>query len=189
MEKPQLYFPRDIEWREWLHENHMEHPQGVHIVMYKLEMNVPTMRWEEAVKVAICYGWIDSTVRSIGVGKREQYFCPRNPKSSWSALNKRYVEELADDGLIHDSGWNVINIAKENGAWTAMDDVENLIVPEDLQKAFEANVDAFENYLSFSPGYRKSYLSWLNQAKREATRLKRIEDIITYCRSGMKSRP
>lgn len=146
------------------------------------------MRWEEAVKVAICYGWIDSTVRSLGNGKREQYFCPRNPKSSWSALNKKYVKELKADGLMHVSGMEVIKNAKELGSWSAMDDVENGIIPKDLKEAFTKNPKAYANYMEFAPGYRKSYLSWLFQAKRESTRIKRINQIITYCAAGQKSR-
>ena len=55
------------------------------------------MRWEDAVKVALCFGWIDSTVKSLGNGKRQQYFCPRNPKSVWSAINKNYIIELIEN--------------------------------------------------------------------------------------------
>ena len=188
MEKPELYFPRAIEWREWLDLNHLKYPQGVQLIFYKLELNVPTMRWEEAVKVALCYGWIDSTVRSLGNGKRKQYFCPRNPKSSWSSLNKNYIEELEQQGLIHDSGQQVIEHAKKSGSWSEMDDVENLVVPEDLQHAFDQNPKAFLNYESFARGYRKSYLSWLHQAKRSTTRKKRIEAIIHFCLNNIKSR-
>lgn len=187
-ERPELYFPRDVEWREWLEANHASYPQGVYLVFYKLENGVPTMRWEEAVKVALCFGWIDSTVKSLGNGKRRQYFCPRNPRSSWSRLNKQYVEELDAAGLIHSSGQTMIDLAKETGTWTAMDDVENLVIPEALQKAFDDNPLAFENYSNFARGYRKSYLSWLHQAKRPATREKRIKQIIEFCEKNMKQR-
>ena len=146
------------------------------------------MRWEEAVKVAICFGWIDSTVKSLGNVKRRQYFCPRNPKSTWSALNKKYVEELTIKGLIHVSGFNLIDIAKETGTWSAMDDVENGIIPDDLKIAFNQNSIAFENYQNFAKGYRKNYLSWLHSAKREETRNKRIAQIIELCANNIKSR-
>jgi len=188
MEKPELYFPRDVEWQEWLHDNHQLYPKGVYLIFYKLEVNTPTMRWEEAVKVAICYGWIDSTVKSLGNGKRRQYFCPRNPKSTWSALNKNYVEILERKGLIHKSGLKTIKLAKKTGTWSAMDNVENLIVPPLLQKAFDLNPEAFKNFQSFSPSYRKSYLSWLYSAKREETQQKRIKEIIKLCKANIKSR-
>lgn len=188
MEKPELYFPRDLEWRDWLHHNHQDYPQGVYLIFYKLEINTPTMRWEEAVKVAICYGWIDSTVKSLGNGRRRQYFCPRNLKSNWSTLNKKYVELLDKEGLIHQSGWEKIVHAKNIGTWTAMDDVENLVIPLELKIAFDQNPLAFENYQNFAPGYRKAYLSWVFQAKRDETKAKRIKEIIELCKANLKSR-
>lgn len=186
--RPELYFPRDVEWRDWLHNNHRDYPKGINLVFYKLETGIPSMRWEEAVRLAICYGWIDSTVKSLGGGKRIQYFCPRNLKSTWSALNKKYVAELEAQGLIHRAGYELINHAKKTGTWTFMDDVENLIIPKELQAEFNANPTAYKNYKAFSPGYRKSYLSWLKQAKREATRQKRITEIIRLCEANIKSR-
>ena len=121
------------------------------------------MRWEEAVKVALCYGWIDSTVKSLGNGKRRQYFTPRKPKSVWSALNKKYIEELIVSKLMHKSGLQTITVAKENGSWTALDNVENEVIPETLQKAFDKNKFAFKNYKNFAPSYRKGYLYWVKQ--------------------------
>lgn len=183
----EIHFERDTDWYDWLLKNH-DSVKSVYLIFYKLELNIPTMRWEDAVKVAICFGWIDSTVKSLGNGKRRQYFCPRNPKSTWSALNKKYVETLERSGLIHESGYKMIDLAKETGTWTAMDDVENGIIPDDLQKAFNANKRAFENYQNFAKGYRKSYLSWLHSAKRDATKQKRILEIIRLCEANIKSR-
>ncbi|MEC3908320.1 YdeI/OmpD-associated family protein [Tamlana sp. 2201CG12-4] len=184
---PEIHFERDTDWYDWLLHNHNT-AKGVYLIFYKLEMNIPTMRWEEAVKVALCFGWIDSTVKSLGNGKRRQYFCKRNPKSTWSALNKKYIKELTTNGLLHESGLEMVNIAKKTGTWSAMDDVENGVIPKDLQVAFDKNPHAFENYQDFSKGYRKGYLSWLFSAKREDTRKKRIDQIIELCANNIKSR-
>lgn len=181
------YFKTDHEWREWLHHNHST-SKGVYLIFYKVEHENDSMRWEEAVKVALCYGWIDSTVKSLGDGKRRQYFTPRNPKSVWSALNKRYIKELIENDLMHKSGLKIIEIGKQNGSWTALDAVEKGIIPKDLQTEFDKNPEAFENYQNFAPSYRKSYLYWLNQAKREATRQKRITEIVQLCAKNIKSR-
>lgn len=186
MTKPELYFQNDLEWRQWLSENY-DSSEGIYLIFYKIETKIPSMRWEEAVKVALCYGWIDSTVKSLVDGKRRQYFCPRKPKSVWSALNKRYIKELTKAKLMHKSGLKSIKIAKENGSWTALDDVEKGIIPDDLQKAFDANKTAFENYQNFAPSYRKSYLYWLNQAKRQTTRENRIAKIVELCGKNIKS--
>lgn len=186
-DKEELYFKNDLEWRNWLSINYKK-SKGVYLIFYKVENPESSMRWEEAVKVALCFGWIDSTVKSLGNGKRRQYFCPRNPKSVWSALNKKYITELTANNLMHKSGLKIIEIGKQNGSWTALDDVENLIVPRDLKTEFDKNKTAYTNYQNFAPSYRKSYLYWLNQAKRETTRQIRITEIISFCTQNIKSR-
>ncbi|RDY61192.1 YdeI/OmpD-associated family protein [Flagellimonas nanhaiensis] len=181
------YFKNDKEWRQWLHKNHNS-SEGVYLIFYKVAHENESMRWEEAVRVALCYGWIDSTVKSLGDGKRRQYFCPRKPKSVWSKVNKDHIKELAELGLMHQSGLDSIEVAKQNGSWIALDDVENGVIPPDLQKAFKSNKKALENFEGFSRSQRKSYLYWLNQAKREETRQKRIAEIIDCCKNNIKSR-
>ncbi|MES2545751.1 MAG: YdeI/OmpD-associated family protein [Bacteroidota bacterium] len=188
MEEKELhYFKNSAEWREWLHENHSK-SKGVNLVFYKVNSEFESMRWEEAVQVAICYGWIDSTVRKIDDDRRKQMFTPRKDKSVWSKLNKTYIEKLLSENLIQESGLAKIETAKKNGSWISLDAVEDLIMPNDLEIAFEKNSIAFENYKKFSPSYRKSYLYWLNQAKREATRELRITEIIKLCEQNLKSR-
>ncbi|WP_159018006.1 YdeI/OmpD-associated family protein [Algibacter sp. L3A6] len=187
LETPEFYFKTDTTWREWLHENHKDF-KGVYLIFYKVENEEASMRWEEAVKVAICYGWIDSTVKSLGDGKRRQYYSPRNQKSVWSALNKKYIKTLTTEGLMHQSGLDIINIGKQNGSWTALDSVEKGIIPDALKKAFDENPEAFKNYQNFAPSYKKHYLFWLNSAKREATKTKRITEIIRLCANNIKSR-
>lgn len=98
-EKPQYYFKNAIEWRKWLHENH-HLSKGVYLVFYSVSSAIQSMRWEEAVQVAICYGWIDSTVKKIDDESRRQMFSPRKDKSVWSKLNKTYVEKLLKENLI-----------------------------------------------------------------------------------------
>ncbi|TAF69765.1 MAG: hypothetical protein EAZ58_06100 [Flavobacterium sp.] len=186
-EKEHLYFKNADEWRTWLHENHHS-SKGIHLLFYKVSSDYESMRWEEAVQVAICYGWIDSTVKKINEHQRRQLFTPRKDKSVWSKLNKTYIEKLIQENAMHESGLRKIEIAKQNGTWNSLDEVENHIIPEDLQLAFDDNPKAWSNYQSFSPSYRKSYLYWLNQAKRIETRDKRIKEIILLCEQNIKSR-
>ena len=89
---------------------------------------------------------------------------------------------------MHESGLAKIEIAKQNGMWTFLDDVENLIVPDDLQIAFNINPKALKNYQTFARSHKKSYLYWLKQAKREETRRKRIDSIIELCKLNKKTR-
>jgi len=181
------YFKNAAAWREWLHENHHS-STGAYLIFYKVNSPFESMRWEEAVQVAICYGWIDSTVKALDEHSRKQLFTPRKNKSVWSKLNKTYIEKLIAENLMHESGLAKIEIAKQNGSWTSLDAVENLTIPEDLAMAFEQNKIAFDNYQNFSPSYRKSYLYWLGQAKREETRNTRIAKIIDLCAQNKKSR-
>ncbi|MGH1388135.1 YdeI/OmpD-associated family protein [Kordia sp.] len=186
-ELEELYFKTDIEWRAWLEKNH-DSSTGIYLIFYKVSSQKESMRWEEAVKVALCFGWIDSTVKRLDDERRRQYFCPRKPKSVWSKLNKTYLITLIAENKMHESGSQKMIAAMKDGSWTALDDVENLVVPKILQEAFDKNPKAYENYQNFSPSYRKSYLYWLNQAKREATKEKRITEIIRLCEANMKSR-
>lgn len=185
--KEHHYFKNTKEWREWLHENHNT-SKGICLIFYKVSSEFESMRWEEAVQVAICYGWIDSTVKKMDEERRKQVFSPRKDKSVWSKVNKTYIEKLVEANLMHESGLIKIEIAKQNGSWTSLDSVEDLIIPEDLELAFKQNEIAFENYLKFSPSYRKSYLYWLNQAKRKETRDNRIAEIIKLCSQNKKAR-
>ena len=183
----EFYFKIDVEWRLWLSKNY-NLSKGIYLIFYKVENEEESMRWEEAVKIALCFGWIDATVKSLGAGKRRQYFCPRKQKSVWSAVNKNYIQNLIADNLMHQSGLDIIEIAKQNGSWTALDPVEKGIIPNDLQIAFAKNETAFNNYNNFAPSYKKSYLYWIHQAKRETTRQKRITEIIQLCKANKKSR-
>lgn len=186
-DKEHHYFKNVGEWREWLHENH-HISKGIYLIFYRVSSTSESMRWEEAVQVAICYGWIDSTVKKLDEERRKQLFTPRKNKSVWSKLNKTYIEKLLKENLIHESGLKKIEIAKQNGSWESLDAVENLEIPEDLLLAFEQYKAAFDNYQNFSPSYRKSYLYWLNQAKREETRITRITEILNLCQQNIKSR-
>ena len=182
-----LYFETDKEWRTWLLENH-EISSGIYLILYRVNSEIPSMRWEEAVRVALCFGWIDSTSKRIDEKKRQQLFTPRRSKSVWSKLNKTHIEDLIEKGLMHHSGLRKIEAAKNDGSWQVLDHVENLKIPEDLLAAFQNNSVAFKNYKNFSPSYRKSYLYWLNSAKRSATRNKRILEIIRLCGENIKMR-
>ncbi|WP_293873402.1 YdeI/OmpD-associated family protein [Flavobacterium sp.] len=186
-EKEHLYFKNAQEWTEWLHENHLI-STGVYLIFYRVDSSFESMRWEEAVQVAICFGWIDSTVKKLDDERRRQMFSPRKDKSVWSKLNKTYIQKLISDNLMHQSGFKKIETAKLNGSWESLDAVENLEIPLDLEVAFFNNKTAFTNYNSFSPSYRKNYLYWLNQAKRQQTRQDRIVEIINLCEQNIKSR-
>ncbi len=188
MEKiKEIYFKNRIEWREWLSINHSS-SKGLYLIFHKVSSKKESMRWEEAVKEALCYGWIDSVVKKIDDEKRKQLFSPRKPKSGWSKLNKDHIKKLIAKDLLHDSGLQKIKNAKADGSWSISDNAENLIITNELKKEFDKNKIAFKNFQTFSKSYKKAYLHWLYSAKRKETRKKRLIEIINLCEQNIKSR-
>lgn len=165
------------EWRQWLEENHGS-KQAVWLVYYKKKAQMPTISWSEAVDEALCFGWIDSTAKPIDEHTYKQFFTKRKHKSVWSKVNKNKIEQLIKNGLMAEAGHKIIEIAKQNGSWTILDDVEALIIPEDLEIEFQKNSGLKEIFLSLSKSVRKAYLYRLILAKQTETRQKRIKEII-----------
>ncbi|MBD2500364.1 YdeI/OmpD-associated family protein [Anabaena azotica] len=164
------------EWREWLERNYQT--AGVWLVYYKVKSGKPSIRYSEAVKEALCFGWIDSKVKSLDGESYMQIFTPRKPKSVWSKLNKQYIQELIDEGLMTEAGLAKIAAAKQDGSWTTLDAIEALVIPDDLQQALAANETANKYFAGLSNSTKKNILSWIASAKRPQTRLKRIEQTI-----------
>lgn len=165
------------QWREWLEKNH-DTSRGIWLIYYKVKSGTVSIRYSEAVKEALCFGWIDSKVRSLDTESYMQIFTPRKPKSVWSKLNKQYIEELIEQGLMTEAGFKKIETAKQDGSWTMLDASEALILPADLQQALAANETANKYFAAFSNTNKKNILFWITSAKRVETRLKRIEQTI-----------
>lgn len=165
-------------WREWLEKNHTT-SNGIWLMYYKVKSGKPSIRYSEAVKEALCFGWIDSKVNSLDTERYLQIFTPRKPKSVWSKLNKQYIVELIEQGLMTEAGLAKINAAKQDGSWYTLDAVEKLIVPPDLQQALANNLDANKYFNAFGNTVKKNILFWIISAKRPETRLKRIEQTIS----------
>lgn len=172
-------------WRKWLEKNHLS-KRAVWLVFYTRQSQQKSMTWSDAVDVALCFGWIDSKKVKINDETSHQYFSQRKSKSTWSKINKEKVKRLIEQGRMTEAGLKSIQLAKQNGSWTLLDEVEELIVPADLQKAFKAHPKAKAFYLSLSKSHKKILLSWLLFAKTQDTRQRRIQDIIKNGDAGLK---
>lgn len=159
-------------WRAWLRRNHAT-ARRVWLISYKTSTGKRGLSYDEAVEEALCFGWIDSLAKSLDAQRSMQLYTPRRPRSAWSGLNKRRVERLIAEGRMTAAGLASIEVAKRNGAWTAGDAAESLIVPPDLRKALTA-AKATKNFAAFSPSSRRAILYWIDSAKRPETRAKRI---------------
>jgi uncharacterized protein YdeI (YjbR/CyaY-like superfamily) len=174
----ETFYPANrLEWRRWLKTNHAK-KQSVNLIMYKKESNKPTINWSEAVDEALCFGWVDSTRRPLDAEKFMQLFSRRKPAGTWSKINKEKIKQLIDKGLMTPAGLDCIEKAKQNGSWTILDEVEELIIPKDLEKAFRQQPGSKKHFLSLSKSVRKSLLHQLVLAKRPETREKRIGMIV-----------
>lgn len=171
-----FYPPNREEWRQWLQQNHNT-KQSIWVVMYKKDSGVPSITWSDAVDEAICFGWIDSTKRAVNHQQSIQYFTKRKVTSAWSKINKAKVERLTNDSMMAQAGLDSVEIAKQNGSWTLLDEVEELIIPEDLDKAFKAHPGSKDFFTSLSKSIKKMMLHWVLTAKRLETREKRIAEL------------
>lgn len=183
-ESAMFYAESRAAWRQWLIENH-ETAQMVWLVQYKQSAKMPTLSWSDAVDEALCFGWIDSTRKTIDHQRFAQFFTRRKPRSNWSKINKEKIERLTAEGLMYPAGLAVIEIAKQNGQWTLIDHVEEMVMPDDFATALqEAGGREFFDAQSYS--LRKQMFYWIAAAKRPETRAKRIAEIARDAGEGRK---
>jgi len=164
------------QWRQWLEENHRS-KQAVWLIYYKKKTSIASITWSEAVDEALCFGWIDSKAKALDDEKFMQFFSIRKPKSVWSKVNKEKIRQLMEAGLMTQAGLESIETAKKNGSWTILDEVEELILPNDLEIEFDSKPGSKDFFLSLSKSVRKAMLQWLVLAKQSETRQKRIREI------------
>lgn len=173
-------------WRKWLEKNHTI-KENIWLIMYRKESGVPSVNYADAVEEALCFGWIDSIKNKRDEESSCQYFSKRKPKSVWSKLNKQRVEKLSKLNLIYPAGKAMIDLAKKSGTWNALDEIENLTVPDDLKKAFSKNKTAFNYYESFPTSSKKIILYWISSAKQPETRVKRIKETVILAAKNIRA--
>jgi uncharacterized protein YdeI (YjbR/CyaY-like superfamily) len=183
----QVYARDRAEWRAWLGTNHSTSP-GIWLVFDKKSSRNDRLAYADAVEEGLCYGWIDSTVRTLDDARYLQLFTPRKPKSTWSRSNKERVERLMSLGLMAEAGLAAIELAKTNGAWTSLDAVEAMEVPPDLAAALKRTKGAAKHFDGFSPSARKGYLHWISQAVRPETRAARIAEVARLAAANNRNR-
>lgn len=182
----EIFYPTSQKaWRKWLEKNHIS-KQAVWLVFYNKKSALQSITWSDAVDVALCFGWIDSKKVKIDEECSHQFFSKRKAKSTWSKINKGKVEKLIEQDLMTEAGLASIAIAKQNGSWTILDEVEELIIPRDLQAALALNAKAKDYFLGLSKSVRKIILSWLVFAKTTETRQKRITEIVERAAQHLK---
>lgn len=152
------------------------------LVIRKMGSRMPGVSYEEAVEEALCFGWIDGKLNRLDAEHYKLWFAPRKPRSVWSAINKRRIEELIRTGRMTEA----IDVAKRSGSWNALDETDSLVVPPDLAKALKARPAAKRHFEAFPASSRKLILYWIRSAKRPETRAKRVAETVRLAADNMR---
>jgi len=172
-DREHLHISSAKEFRKWLSKN--GDSPGVWLVFPKKSSGLPTATYDELVREALCFGWVDSVPGKVDAVLTKLYFSPRKPGSGWAATNKQRIMELEKLGLLQAAGREAVERAKQDGSWNLIDGSESLIIPNDLTKAFRRHKGSKAHFEAFPPGVRKQILQWIEQAKTSETRDKRIQ--------------
>lgn len=184
---PETYPKSAAEWRSYLAANH-DRLANTWLILAKKDNPASTLTYEEARDEALCYGWIDSKPNKRDADTYYLFFARRNPRSNWSKVNKDRIAALEAAGKLAAPGLAMIELAKSSGTWTALEDVDNLIEPEDLLAAFAStNPAAKANWDHFPPSARRGILEWIFNAKRPATRAKRIAETVRLAQDNVRA--
>jgi len=170
----------------WYSKNHSKSP-GLWVVTYKKSAGEPAPTYDELVRLALCYGWIDSVPGKVDELRTKLYFSPRKKGSGWSASNKARIKELLASGKMKAPGLKVLEQAKADGSWNKLDSSESATVPKDLIAAFRKHPGSKANFDAFPAGVRKQILQWIDQAKTAPTREKRITETASLAAENIRA--
>ncbi|MDX2019649.1 MAG: YdeI/OmpD-associated family protein [Deltaproteobacteria bacterium] len=167
------------ELRRWLQKNHAQ-SRGCWVITFKKHVGKWQTTAEEVGEEALCFGWVDSKVGKVDADRSMLLITPRKPNSRWSRTNKQRIAKLEQAGLLEPAGAAMVALAKSSGTWSALDAVEDLVLPPDLKARFklEAKV-ALQNFDAFPRSVKRGILEWILTAKKPQTRADRIEQTVT----------
>ena len=184
LDMPIMAFETARAWDAWL-VKHGASSTGIYIQIAKKDSGLLSITYAEALDVALCHGWIDAIKRSYNDASFLQKFLPRKPKSIWSQINKKKVQELIKAGLMQPAGLAAVERAKANGLWkNAYAPASSITVPSDLQAALKKNKKAAAFFKTLKSNNRYAILHRLHTAKKEETRAKRLALFIGMLERG-----
>lgn len=174
------------EWRAWLDQHHSQ-AEGVWVVSFKKASGKPRMEYDEAVGEALCFGWVDSKPNKLDEDRSMLWFAPRKTGTGWSRLNKNRVEKLIAAGLMTPAGLAKVEAAKHDGSWNALDGVEALEIPPDLEQELAADSQAQQYFEAFPRSVKRAILEWITSAKKMETRAQRIKETVTSAAKNIRA--
>lgn len=181
--EPQLLeLPDRRALREWLEANHETSP-GVRLAISRKGGRATSLTYEDAVREGLAFGWIDSTAHTLDDDRMTVLFTRRRRGSTWSRSNKERVSELTRLGLMTPAGTQAVEAAKRDGSWSALDEVDAMVVPPDLGHALDV-AGSTEGWESASATEKRMALYWIASAKRPETRARRVAAVAEGSRTG-----
>jgi uncharacterized protein YdeI (YjbR/CyaY-like superfamily) len=172
---PRVEISSRAEWRKWLAEHHAK-SGSIWLITWKKRHGRRHVPYDHIVEEALCFGWVDSLPRKLDANRSMLLLSPRKPRSAWSRINKERVERLIAGKMMTPAGLEVIEAAKASGTWKALEEVEDLVIPDDLAKVFQGYAQAAANFAAFPRSVKRGILEWIAQAKRSETRSKRVSE-------------
>lgn len=183
-----ICFTSQSDLRKWFEKNHDKEKELL-AGYYKVATGKPTITWSQSVDEALCFGWIDGIRRSVDEESYCIRFTPRNPKSNWSTININKVKKLLELGLMKPEGITAFNLRKEEKLKIYSYENVDGKFSNPIEKQFKTNKAAWKNYKSMPPSYQKIAIRWVMSAKQEATRIKRLNILITDSEAVRKIKP
>ena len=178
-----IFFAKQSDFRKWLQKNHKKETELL-VGFYKVGSGNPSMTWPQSVDEALCFGWIDGVRRSIDKDSYQIRFTQRKSTSIWSAINIKKMEELTKDGLMQPAGLASFEKRIESKSKIYSYEKDEVELTQHFKKQFKANKKGWEYFQSLAPSYKKVSTHWVMSAKQEATRIKRLNQLISESAAG-----
>lgn len=180
-----IFFKNQSELRKWLKKNHLSEQELI-LGLYKKGTGKENVTWSQAVDEALCFGWIDGISRRIDEERWQIRLTPRKPNSIWSNVNINKIKLLTDNRLMYPKGIEAFSKRKEENSGIYAFETEEKQLSIEFTAQFKANIKAWDFFHSQPPGYKKTALHYVMTAKQEATRQKRINDLIADSEAGLR---
>jgi uncharacterized protein YdeI (YjbR/CyaY-like superfamily) len=179
------FFADQADFREWLLHNHQKETELL-VGFYKVGSGKPSMSWPQSVDQALCFGWIDGVRKSVDEHSYTIRFTPRKAGSIWSAINIKKIEDLSEKGLMQPAGMASYEKRKEHKSKIYSYETAPVALSEEFEKQFRANEKAWEFFQKQAPWYQKTAIHIVMRAKKEETRISRLEALIRDSENGTK---
>jgi uncharacterized protein YdeI (YjbR/CyaY-like superfamily) len=183
VEITETFFAEDrVHWREWLDKYHSKKSE-VWLIIYKKHVKEDCVSYDEAVEEALCFGWIDGTLKRIDDREHAIRFTPRRKNSIWSESNLERINRMINEKKVTPPGLEIFNARDpEKTAPSVKYRGKEVPVPEYIEEIFKEDEEIWEKFSSMPPSHKNQYIGWIDTAKKEETRIRRAKKAVDMIR-------